>query len=79
MRLRPQLLRLTKKVYARDPDHTFFMVNFMMDFIAGCVRLFNMTFEAAYGLDYFKAVVSLLVLLIGGGLVRLGLRSSRRM
>ena len=51
----------------------------MMDFIAGCIRLFNMTFEAAYGLDYFKALSAMLVLLIGGSLLRLGLRNSRRM
>ena len=51
----------------------------MMEFIAGCIRLFNMTFEAAYGLNYFKCVVSVLVFLLGGGLLRLGLRSSRRM
>lgn len=51
----------------------------MIEFIAGCVRLFNMVFEAAYCLDYFEGIVSALVFLLGGSLVRLGFRSSRRM
>ena len=51
----------------------------MLDFAAGCVRLFNMTFEAAYGVDYFKALVSLLLFFLGLGLIRLCLRSSRRL
>ena len=51
----------------------------MMEFIAGCIWLFDMTFQAAYGLDYFKAFVSALVFLLGDALLRLGLRSARRM
>lgn len=51
----------------------------MFDFIAGCVRLFNMTFEAAYGVDYFKALVSLLVFALCLALFRLGQRSTYKL
>ena len=51
----------------------------MIAFFSGCGRLFNMTFSAAFALDYFKLLALFLLLQIGVGLVRLTLSGARRM
>ena len=51
----------------------------MMEFFAACGRLFNMSFEAAFGLDYFKLLFCFLLLEAGVGLMRLAIGCTKKL
>jgi len=51
----------------------------MIAFFSGCGRLFNMTFSAAFGLDYFKLLFCFLLFEAGVGLMRLAIGCTKKL
>lgn len=49
-------------------------MNFILEYIRGCASLFSGTSEAIFGLEYFRYILGVLVVMIGSRVV-LSLRS----